>query len=95
MQKETLLGDIFKRYFGANYFIDDFEVLKRELNHPKFPNRAIEFKRELASAIANHLITPKILEDLTDIDYEAQEEVDEFLKTEIWQSLYGDEPIEA
>jgi hypothetical protein len=88
-----LLTDVFETYFGADYFINDWERLREFLNHPNFPSRAAEFKRDLANAMKNKEITPKVLEHLTDIDYEAQEEVDEFLINEIWKPLYGDEPV--
>ena len=74
--------------------VPDYEGLKRYLRHKDFPNREKEFKKELANAIKNHTLTPNIYEDLTNHDLETQEEVDEFLKTEIWQPLYDDEPIE-
>jgi hypothetical protein len=88
-----LLTDVFETYFGANYFINDWERLKEFLNHPNFPDRADKFKRDFANALKNKEITPKVLENLTDIDYETQEEVDEFLTNEIWKPLYGDEPV--
>lgn len=69
--------------------------MKKFLTHPKFPNRAGEFKQELADAILNHKITPSHYKDLTNHELETQKEVDEFLKTEIWQPLYGDEPIKV
>lgn len=88
-----LLTSVFSRYFGANYFTDDFNVLRKELGNPNHPNRASDFKHQLAKAINYNLITPEILNNLTKIDYETQEEVDDFLINEIWKPLYGDEPI--
>ena len=89
---ENLLERVLENrfYAGAVY---DYEDLSKFIKHSSFPDRAKEFKRELADAISNHTISIQEFEDLTQIDYESQEEVDEFLKTEIWQPLYGDEPI--
>lgn len=89
---ENLLERVLENrfYAGAVY---DYEDLSKFIKHPNFPDREGGFKRELANAISNHTISIQKFENLTKIDYEAQEEVDEFLKTEIWQPLYGDEPI--
>lgn len=89
---ENLLNRILENrfYAGAVY---DYDDLLKFLKHPNFPNREGAFKRELSSAILNHKISIQEFEDLTMIDYEAQDEVDEFLKTEVWQPLYGDEPV--
>ena len=67
--------------------------LYRFLNHPNFPNRAREFKEELADAILNHQITPQEFQRLTSTDQDSQEDVDQFLIEEIWNELYGNEPV--
>ncbi len=85
-----------KRRLESTFCVDgvvNWETFKESLHHPNFPNRESEFKRELADAILSRSLSLKEFEQLTDIDFENQEEVAEFLKTEIWQPLYGDEPI--
>ncbi len=90
-----LLTDVFETYFGANYFIEDWERLRDFLNNPTFPDRATNFREQFASSILNETITPSILEKLTDIECETQKEVNNFLINDIWKQLYGDEPIKA
>lgn len=85
-----------KRRLESTFCVDgivNWNSLKESLHHPNFPNREKEFKQELATAILSNTISVKEFEELTDIDFETQEEVTEFLKTEIWQPLYGDESI--
>lgn len=89
---ETILDNVLSLYFHVNHNFDIDDV-KRYLNNTNAPNRRIDFKNELAQSILNQSINPQKFEKLTGDDYETQEEVDEFLKTEIWQPLYGDEPI--
>lgn len=72
----------------------DYESVQRVLKNPNFPNREAEFKKELAHTILNNAISIKKFEDLTDIDYDSLEEINKYLRTEIWQPLYGDEPIQ-
>lgn len=93
-KNETVLDYVLGLYFHVNhgFGIDD---VKNYLDNPKVSDRSQLFKKELAQAIVNHSIGTKEFERLTADDYETQEEVDEFLKTEIWQPLYGDEPIEV
>ncbi len=91
---QNLLERILENRFYAEA-VEDYDSLKNFLTHPKFPNRAIEFKRELADAILNHKITPELYENLTNHELENQQEVDEFLKNEIWQPLYGNEPVKV
>lgn len=74
--------------------VPEYENLKSYLKNPDFPERENNFKHELADAILNHKLTPETYGKLTNHELETQEEVDEFLKTEIWQPLYGNEPIE-
>jgi hypothetical protein len=71
----------------------DFDGLRRFLEHPEFPDRAREFKAELADAILNHRISPKEFEDLTAMDQDSQEDVDDFLTKELWATLYPNEPV--
>lgn len=53
------------------------------------------FRAELARAIRGSEITPAELERLTDVDQDAQEDVDRFLLEQIWEPLYGDAPVRA
>lgn len=95
MEKVELnLSYILSAYFDVDV-VTNYQSMKRFLQHPNFPNRNDGFRKELASAIIYHKITPKIYEDLTNHDLETQEEVNEFLINEIWKPLYGDEPIEG
>lgn len=73
----------------------DYESLKNYLNNPNFPERGNIFKRELAETILNDRLSPENYEKLTNHDLETQEEVNEFLISEIWKPLYGDEPIQG
>lgn len=92
--KKQLLTKIIEDrfYAGAVY---DYENLTKFLSHPSFPHREREFKEELSEAICNSKVSINEFEKLTGIDYETQKEVDEFLKTEIWQPLYDDEPVKV
>lgn len=87
-----------ERVLETDFNVDvatDYESLKRFLRHPNFPEREKEFKQQLADAIVNRTLSPKEVTDLTDADYETQEEVNELLIKEIWQPLYDDEPIKS
>lgn len=87
-----------KKRLESTFCVDgivNWDSFKHSLYHPDFPNREYEFRQELANAILNDTISIKEFENLTDIDFETQEEVNEFLKTEIWKPLYGNEPIKA
>jgi len=90
----TVLEYVLGLYFHVNHGFG-VEDVKNYLDNPKVSDRSQLFKKELAQAIVNHSISPKEFERLTAVDYETQEEVDEFLKTEIWQPIYGNEPIKA
>lgn len=92
--KQQLLNKIIEDrfYAGAVY---DYENLAKFLSHPNFPNREKEFKKELSDAIQNSKVSINEFEKLTGIDYESQKEVNEFLKTEVWQPLYGEESIKV
>jgi hypothetical protein len=92
MSEESNLKRILQTRFTQGVETD-WDGIDRFLNHPDFPRRAREFKRELADAILNHRLTPKDFEDLTAIDKERQEDVDAFLRDEIWEQLYEDEPV--
>jgi len=83
-----ILKTQFKQGLGPNW-----DGIHQYLNHPEFPSRARNFKRELADAILNHTITPEEFEKLTDVDQDSQEDVDKFLTTEIWNQLYQNEPV--
>lgn len=87
-----LLEQILETRFYAEA-VEDYDSLKKFLRHPNFPNREMEFKQQLVKAILKSTISPERYEKLTGHELETQEEVDEFLRTEIWQPLYGDEPI--
>ena len=92
MRDETLLEGVLATEFSQD-IATDWDGLQRFLNHPNFPNRAREFKQELADAILNHRITPDKFERLTALDQDSQEDVDEFLIEEIWNQLYPNEPV--
>lgn len=90
-----LLKYILETHCHVEYFTDDWESVKRFLNHPNFPDRNNQFKKQLADAITNSLISPADLEKLTAEEFETQEEVDKFLTNEIWQPLYGNELVKV
>ena len=87
-----LLEQILESRFYAEA-VENYDSLKKFLGHPNFPDREREFKKQLATAILQSAVSPKRYEKLTNHELETQEEVNELLKIEIWQPLYGDEPI--
>lgn len=93
-REENILDYVLGLYFHVNHGLG-VEDVTEFLNNPNAPQRNSQFKQELFSAISEHSINPLKFEKLTGDDYETQEEVDEFLKTKIWQPLYGDEPIKG
>jgi hypothetical protein len=92
MNEQSILERILETRFNVDVAAD-YESLKRFLRHPNFSEREKEFRQELADAILNKTLSPEKVTDLTDADYETQEEVDELLIKEIWQPLYGNEPV--
>ncbi len=92
MKEQSFLKNRLETTFCVDGLVN-WEMIKQSLRHPDFPNREKEFKKELVDAIKNQTINLKEFEKLTGIDYEMQDEVDEFLINEIWKPLYGDEPI--
>lgn len=89
-----LLKYILETYCHVKYFTDDWESVRKFLSHPNFPDRNREFKKQLGQAITDHTLSTKEFEKLTGEEFETQKELNEFLKTEVWKPLYGDEPIE-
>lgn len=88
-----LLTLILENHFNVNGMGEGWlGSLQRTLNHPRFPNRATQFKQELAEAILHQTVTPAQYERLTGAAYDTPEEVEGFLR-EVWQHLYGDEPV--
>lgn len=88
-----LLTDTLHTFFDVNGFGEGWlERLKSYLNNPAFPNRAEQFKHELAEAVLLHTITPAEYERLTNEDFDSQEDLETWLR-EVWQHLYGDEPV--
>ncbi len=72
--------------------IDD---VKKYLNNPNVSDRNQVFKAELVNSLLKQPITPQEFEKLTAEELETQEEVNEFLKNEIWKPLYGNEPVKC
>lgn len=92
IKEESILERILQTRFTQG--VDtDWDGIDRFLNHPEFPTRARDFRRELADAILNHTITPEDFLALTAIDKESQEDVDAFLREEIWDQMYENEPV--
>lgn len=90
-----MMERILKSHFDVNAFDENWvESLQRTLNHPNFPNRAREFKSELASAILDHTISPAQYEKLTGEDFDTPEDLEEWLR-EVWQKLYDGKPVTA
>ncbi|WP_218081685.1 hypothetical protein [Anthocerotibacter panamensis] len=88
-----LLAHILETYCNINYLRDDWsESVKRVLNNPTFPEKAIQFRKQLVDAILLRTITPNQYEKLTDEDFDTPEELEERLR-ELWKDLYGDEPV--
>ena len=92
MSSDSVLRRVLETRFTQGV-ATDWDDLLSFLNHPGFPGRAREFKKELADAILHHRITPLEFEDLTAIDRDSQEDVDQFLIEEIWNQLYPNEPV--
>lgn len=92
MSEDSVLKGVLESFFcqGVEFTYDE---LSAYLNNPEFPGRARKFKRELAEAIVNHTISPEEFESLTAVDQDSQEDVDEFLTTDIWDPLYQNEPV--
>ncbi|MDM7920751.1 MAG: hypothetical protein QUS14_00510 [Pyrinomonadaceae bacterium] len=92
MSEESILKRILQTRFSQGVETD-WDGLDRFLNHPEFPTRARDFRRELADAILNHTISPEEFEELTAIDRESQDDVDSFLREEVWEQMYENEPV--
>lgn len=73
----------------------DYRELKRiRTDSTFFPSVSRDdFKQNLRDVILEKRLTPEIHEYLTGYEIETQDEVDEFLKAEIWQPIYGDERV--
>lgn len=85
------LADMLHRYFNVNSFNSRWpDNLKIELS--KNPQKAEQFRRQLADAILHDTITPEQYEQLTDEDFDTQEELSKWLAS-IWHKLYGDQPL--
>ncbi len=87
-----LLKDIIKRHFNMNY-MSSAETILRELENPDFPNRKVEFKQQLKKAVTENSLSAEELENLTDDEFETQKEANDFLRNEVWKTIYGNEPI--
>jgi hypothetical protein len=92
MNDDSLLKYILEAYFTAGVE-SDYDEINGYLNNSNFPARARAFKKELADAILNHTITPEEFETVTAVDQDSQEDVDTFLKTQLWDPLYNNEPV--
>lgn len=95
MNKHTvpeLLANVLETYCHTETGSDSVIRMRDFLNHPRFPGRNEQFKQELAESILYHTISPKEYERLTDAAYDEQESIDRELR-ELWQHLYGDEPV--
>lgn len=86
-----LLEDTLESYFHVDSAYE-WDRVKRFLEHPNFPERASQFKKELANAIVQQNISPAFMQDLTAISFDEKDEVTEYLQ-EIWSGLYDDEPV--
>jgi hypothetical protein len=87
------LADILHRHANVNAISANWlSVLRQELCHPRFPDRARSFRTDLANAILHSTITPEHYEKLTSEDFDTQEGVNARLR-EIWRGIFGDGPI--
>ncbi len=87
------LTHVLKYYCDVDSFDTETPgLIRRYLNHERFPGRNEQFKCELTEAILNHTISPEQYERLTNVDYDTPEEVEAWLRL-LWQYIYGDEPI--
>lgn len=93
MNEDSILKWVLETNFVPGVEID-WDALKSFLENPEFPDRTKKFKSELARAIIQQQITPKEFEQVTGLDQDSKEDVAEFLQTELWQPLYGDEPVD-
>jgi hypothetical protein len=88
-----LLASVFRRYFQVEAFGGDWqETLRRELHYPDAPGRSEMFRQQLAEAILHHTVSPTQYEQLTEEEFDTPEDLEAWLR-EVWQHLYGDEPV--
>lgn len=89
MIKYPLVEDILHRYANVNAFTSDWiDVLKKELNNPKYPEKLSLFKKEFAEAILTEAITPERYEQITGEDFDTQEDLNVWLE-KIWKNIFG------
>ena len=87
------LAQTLKTYCNFDAFTSEFpDNMKAYLNDTRHPERATEFKRQLASAILFHTVSPAQYEALTLEDFDTPEDLEKWLR-ELWIYLYGDEPV--
>lgn len=72
-------------YPGASSSSDD---IISDLNKPNYPDRANIFKEQLNEAILTCSISPAELERMTGVDFETQEEADDYLRNYVWKTIY-------
>lgn len=65
LKQGQILKYILETYCHVEYFTDNWASVKAFLNHPNFPDRNAEFKKELAQAITEHTISTQEFEKLT------------------------------
>jgi hypothetical protein len=88
-----LLANTIEAYLNVNDFSTNWlENLQRFLNNPNFPERAAQFRQQLAEAILKRTITPNQYEALTDEDFDTPEDLEHWLR-ELWHDLYDDLPV--
>ncbi len=79
-----------KKYLNVNAISDKtFPYLKDYLNQENFCVKKTSFQNHLADAICNGSLTIEDYESLTEEDFDAQQELTEWL-CEVWQELFDD-----
>ena len=93
MKNNTLpnaLVHYLKTYCNVNApLIDD---LRKIIRKEKSPERSKEFRFQLADAIVLQNISLSQYENLTDEDFDTQEDLTNWLR-ELWSEIFDDEPI--
>ena len=87
------LARLLYTYCDVNALGDRFpEELRLVLEAPEHPRRGEMFRQQLADAILRRTVTPAQYESLTGHDFDTPEDLEKWLR-ELWQGLYGDQPV--
>lgn len=85
------LADALRSYCNVNA-LDAIPHLRDFLRKAENQNEAALVRRQLADAILKQNLTAQQYEELTDQDFDSQEELTAWLRR-LWQQLFDNEPI--